>query len=156
MGDDSDDDSSGASSSSALTERTKEDQVEGVLVACGNSLFTNPRFVLGVAWDNGGRPFMQDAFCVSLSKKDGADNIDFIGVFDGQAFNASLFDQFSHLYISLQAMVHMDRTSLNSQPTACLEMYTTSMKACPKPRPKSTNIHCPKPLKLATLTQTPT
>ena len=60
----------------------------------GSRLFSNSRVVLGVAWAQGGRDYMQDAFSLSLSCATKEAEVDFFGVFDGHGPNGENMSRF--------------------------------------------------------------
>ncbi len=49
----------------------------------GSKLFSTDNIVLGVAWTQGGRDYMQDSYAVSLDRRVNDKRLDFFGVFDG-------------------------------------------------------------------------
>ncbi len=53
----------------------------------GSKFFSNHRLILGVAWAQAGRNYMQDAFSLSLDCNTTDSHMDFFGVFDGHGPN---------------------------------------------------------------------
>ena len=60
----------------------------------GSHLFANDRVVLGVAWAQGGRDYMQDAFGINLNTETKDGEVDFFGVFDGHGPNGENISRF--------------------------------------------------------------
>ncbi len=59
----------------------------------GKRFCSNSRLEVGLAWSNGGRDYMQDAFCVVLNHEKG-EKVDFLGVFDGHGTNGEDVSRF--------------------------------------------------------------
>ncbi len=60
----------------------------------GSRLFSNARLILGVAWAQASRDYMQDSFSLSLGRKIKRKDMDFFGVFDGHGPNGEDISRF--------------------------------------------------------------
>ena len=70
----------------------------------GSQLFSNDRVILGVAFAQGGRDYMQDAYSINLNTHAKKDEIAFMGVFDGHGPNGENIARFIAYNISEQVL----------------------------------------------------
>ena len=100
----------------------------------GSRLFSNARVVLGVAWAQGGRDYMQDAFSLSLSCATKEAEVDFFGVFDGHGPNGenmSRFVAYKLCDMVLEEFARPNQSFPQAIETACL-MLDRDMESTPE------------------------
>ncbi len=100
----------------------------------GSRIFANDRVVLGCAWAQGGRDYMQDAFNITLSTRTADSHLDFFGVFDGHGPNGENISKFVAYKLCDAAVQQYNKTKQTfpqAIETACLlldeEMRSTAM-----------------------------
>ncbi len=85
-------------------------------------LFTNDMVILGVAFAQGGRDYMQDAFSINLNTKAKGEDIAFMGVFDGHGPNGENVARFIAYNLSEEVLEQYNsgQSFPQSIETACL------------------------------------
>ena len=99
----------------------------------GSKFFSNHRLILGVAWAQGGREYMQDAFSLNLGNSGIKEsNMDYFGVFDGHGPNGENIS--THVAQNLNDFVVADyiedksSTFPQSIENGCLQLDTQMRK----------------------------